>query len=88
VLRSGWVSPPPVFWIFMDQGKIMEAEVPTVTNPTNGAPTPTTYQVFTGWMPFLPPNQQRQSTEGILFEVYEKTTSLIDIVCCHINEGI
>ena len=20
---------------------------------------------FTGWMPFLPPNQQRQSTEGI-----------------------
>jgi len=30
VLLSGWVSPPPVFWIFMDQGKIMEAEVPTV----------------------------------------------------------
>jgi len=25
---------------------------------------PTT-QFFTGWMPFLPPNQQRQSTEGI-----------------------
>jgi len=25
-----WVSPPPVFWIFMEQGKIMEAEVPTV----------------------------------------------------------
>jgi len=24
------VSPPPVFWIFMEQGKIMEAEVPTV----------------------------------------------------------
>jgi len=30
VLRSGWVSPPPVFWIFVEQGKIMEAEVPTV----------------------------------------------------------
>jgi len=27
------------------------------------APHPTT-QFFTGWMPFLPPNQQRQSTEG------------------------
>ena len=27
-------------------------------------PTPTP-QFFTGWMPFLPPNQQRQSTEGI-----------------------
>jgi len=23
---------------------------------------------FTGWMPFLLPNQQRQSTEGTLFE--------------------
>jgi len=23
---------------------------------------------FTGWMPFLPPNQQRQSTEGITLE--------------------
>jgi len=22
--------------------------------------------VFTGWMPFLPPNQQRQSTESII----------------------
>jgi len=47
VLRSGWVSPPPVFWIFMEQGKIMEAEVPTVrvgTTPTGlMAPlTPTT----------------------------------------------
>jgi len=30
VLRSGWVFPPPGFWIFMEQGKIMEAEVPTV----------------------------------------------------------
>ena len=26
-------------------------------------PAPTT-QIFTGRMPFLPPNQQRQSTEG------------------------
>jgi len=23
------------------------------------------WQFFTGWMPFLPPNQQRQSTETI-----------------------
>jgi len=22
--------------------------------------------IFTGWMPFLPPNQQRQSIEGII----------------------
>ena len=25
------------------------------------------HSVFTGWMPFLPPNQQRQSTEGTDF---------------------
>jgi len=32
---------------------------------------PTT-QFFTGWMPFLPPNQQRQSTEGtIQYNKYE-----------------
>jgi len=24
------------------------------------------HSVFTGWMPFLPPNQQRQSTEGMV----------------------
>jgi len=24
-----------------------------------------TAQFFTGWMPFLPPNRQRQSTEGL-----------------------
>jgi len=23
------------------------------------------HSVFTGWMPFLPPNQQRQSTEAL-----------------------
>jgi len=27
--------------------------------------TSTTTQFFTSWMPFLPPNQQHQSTEGI-----------------------
>ena len=26
---------------------------------------------FTGQMPFLPPNQQRQSTEGLALKVYE-----------------
>jgi len=28
------------------------------------SPSPVTAQFFTGRMPFLPPNQQRQSTEG------------------------
>jgi len=53
----------------MEQGKIMEAEVPTVrvgASPTGlMAPPPTTpSRIFTDRMPFLPPNQQRQSTEG------------------------
>jgi len=70
VLRSGWVSSPPVFWIFMEQGMIMEAEAPTVrvgATPTGlTAPHPhNTPRFFTGRMTFLPPNQQRQSTDGI-----------------------
>jgi len=32
---------------------------------TNDAPTPTTPMFFTGQMPFLPPNQQHQSTAGV-----------------------
>jgi len=67
VLRSGWVSPPPVFWTFMEQGKTTQAEVPTVwvgATPTGLTPQPPRF--FTGRMPFLPPNQQRQSTEAML----------------------
>jgi len=53
----------------MEQGKIMEAEVPTVlvrATPTGLTvpPHPQPPRFFTGRMPFLPPNQQRQSTEG------------------------
>ena len=32
------------------------------------------YSVFTGRMPFLPPNQQRQSTEGICCRVVQQLT--------------
>jgi len=46
----------------------MEADVPTVrvgATPTGlTAPPPKPPKVFTGRMPFMPPNQQRQSTEG------------------------
>jgi len=56
----------------MEQGKIMEAEVPTfwvdITSTGLTAPLPSQPpKVFTGRMPFLPPNQQRQSTEGQFF---------------------
>jgi len=52
----------------MEQGKIMEAEAPTVmvgATPTGlTAPPPPQQDFFTGRMPFLSPNHQRQSTEG------------------------
>jgi len=53
----------------MEQGKIMEAEVPTVRvgatqTGLTALPLPQPPKVFTGRMPFLPPNQQCQSTEG------------------------
>jgi len=35
---------------------------------------------FTGRMPFLPPNQQRQSTEGNLQDVYTIADSVADTV--------
>jgi len=53
----------------MEQGKIMEAEVPTVRVGATQTglivpPPPQPPRFFTGWMPFLPPNQQHESTEG------------------------
>jgi len=38
-------------------------QVCTLLQTDNHANTPP-LSFFTGWMPFLPPNQQRQSTEG------------------------
>jgi len=39
-------------------------QVCTSLQTDNHASTRTTTQFFTGRMPFLPPNQQRQNTEG------------------------
>jgi len=55
----------------MEQGKIIEAEVPTgrVSATLTGLtapPAPQPPRFFTGRMPFLPPNELRQSIEGIL----------------------
>ena len=69
--RVGRYQKKQFFWIFVEQGKIMGGrgtDSPGGRHPnrTNSAPTPTTPKFFTGRMPFLPPNQQRQSTEGIV----------------------
>jgi len=39
---------------------------------TNNHASTTSLSFFTGWMPFLPPNQQRQSTEGDLERQYAR----------------
>ena len=58
----------------MKQGKIIEAEAPTVrvdATPTKlTAPPPHNPKFFTDRMPFLPHNQQRQSTEGLQATTY------------------
>jgi len=50
---------------------------------------PTT-QFFTGWMPFLPPNQQHQSTEGNLKEttadIFNKKVTIISV--CDITNAV
>ena len=42
----------------------------------------TNTQLFTGWMPFLSPNQQCQSTEGntntVIFNTYHKSITAVN----------
>jgi len=50
-------------------------------------PAPHRSVLFTGWMPFLPPNQQRQSTEGKKMKVkkvkqYNANKITAPAVCC------
>jgi len=57
-------------------------QVCTLLQTDNHASTPP-LSFFTGWMPFLPPNQQRQSTEGL--ENYKKTIKKLESAqsnCC------
>ena len=43
-------------------------------------PVPDTH-FFTGWMPFLPPNQQRQCTEGIQYSTVTHTHTRLTALC-------
>jgi len=52
-------------------------QVCTLLQTDNHASTPPLTQFFTGRMPFLPPNQQRQSTEGIKAECRKGRLNLI-----------
>ena len=73
--RTSWVSwhqEGKPFWILLEQVRWWAGSGISWTICKSSAPrsrqitTPVPYQsVFTGRMSFLPPNQQRQSTEGI-----------------------
>jgi len=45
------------------------------------------HSVFTGRMPFLPPNQQRQSTEGTTHK-YTHLDKIADLIACNLNLDI
>jgi len=49
-------------------------QVCTSLQTDNHANTPP-LSFFTGRMPFLPPNQQRQSTEGIMYNIITTTAT-------------
>ena len=71
VLRDHLGEPVPEenFWTLWCKGRLTEADIPNIR--LGATPSRLTCAhlhhppyFFTGWMPFLPPNQQRQSTEG------------------------
>jgi len=71
-------------WILLKQetasgsGISWTMQVCTSLQTDNHASTPP-LKLFTGRMPFLPPNQQRQSTEGITAYCTVFTTASIDV---------
>jgi len=66
--HPGEPVPEENFWTSWCKGRLTEAvtDQPAGRHSirTNQYPPPTILPFFTGRMPFLPPNQQRQSTEG------------------------
>jgi len=60
--------PEENFWILWCKGRLTEADTPTIrlgATPSGLSRTHLYNSPFsTGWMPFLPPNQQYQSIEG------------------------
>jgi len=66
--HPGEPVPEENFWTLWCKGRLTEAHTdhPTARHSirTNQCPAPPSPHFFTGRMPFVPPNQQCQSTEG------------------------
>ena len=66
--NPGEPVPEQNFWTLWYKGRITEADTPTIQMGTTPSGQSSAHlhhpPYFTGRMPFLPPNQQCQSTEG------------------------
>jgi len=67
--HPGEPVPEENFWTLWCKGKLTEADTPTIQLGATLSGLTSAHlhhppHIFTGQMPFLPPNQQRQSTEG------------------------
>jgi len=58
--QSGFTEARDSEWQWHLLGHMQICTSPQTDNHTSTPP----FSFFTGWMPFLPPNQQHQSTEG------------------------
>ena len=65
----GWVGARREFWTLWCKGRLTEADTPTVRLGATPSGLTSAYlhhmPFFTDWTPFLPPNQQCQSTKAI-----------------------
>jgi len=68
--HPGEPEPEENFWTLWCKGRLTEADTPTIrlgATPPSGLTNANLHHppiFFTGQMPFMPPNQQRQNTEG------------------------
>jgi len=67
--QPGELVPEENFWTLWCKGRLTEADTLTIRLGANPSGLTSAHLhhppiFFTGWMPFLPPNQQRQNTEG------------------------
>jgi len=70
--RAGTRKVKPI-WIFLKQEIVSGSGISWASLQTDNHASTLPLSFFTGRMPFLPPNQQRQSTEGIShYTIYTK----------------
>jgi len=70
--------PEENFWTLCCNGRLTEADTPTIWLSATPSGITSAHlhhpPLFTGWMPFLPTNQQHQSTEGKSIHTHTHTT--------------